>query len=110
MLLAGKEPLADRIRSSPPLDQRIATRGILTPLGRDDVHHYVAHRLAVAGRKEPVFSADALDLVHGFTEGIPRMVNNICDISLVIGYGRKLDSVDADWMRRLVQAAESSRV
>ena len=64
----------------------------------------------MAGRKEPVFSADALDLVHGFTEGIPRMVNNICDISLVIGYGRKLDSVDADWMRRLVQAAESSRV
>ena len=58
----------------------------------------------MAGRKEPVFSADALDLVHGFTEGIPRMVNNICDIALVIGFSRKLDNIDGDWMKRLIQA------
>ena len=110
LLMVGKEALADKIRNSPPLDQRIAARGILKPMGREDVHEYVAHRLAVAGRKEPVFSSDALDLVHDFSDGVPRMVNNICDISLVIGYGRKLDSVDADWMRRLIQAAEGSRV
>jgi general secretion pathway protein A len=76
----------------------------LTPLGREEVEHYVAHRFAGASRLKAGLSADALDLVHGFTEGIPRMVNNICDISLVIGYGRKLDSVDADgcavWFRR----------
>ena len=110
LLMVGQEALADKIRNSPPLDQRIAARGILKPMGREDVHEYVAHRLAVAGRKEPVFSSDALDLVHDFSDGVPRMVNNICDISLVIGYGRKLDSVDAGWMRRLIQAAEGSRV
>ena len=43
-------------------------------------------------------------------ESRPEIVHRICDISLVIGYGRKLDSVDADWMRRLIQAAEGSRV
>ena len=64
----------------------------------------------MAGRKEPVFSSDALDLVHDFSDGVTRTVNNICDIALVIGYGRKLDSVDAGWMRRLIQAAEGSRV
>lgn len=110
LLIVGKEPLAERIRNYASLDQRLATRGVLRPLGREDVHEYVAHRLAVAGRTEPVFSADALDLVFGFSDGIPRKVNNLCDISLVIGYGRKLESVDADWMRRLVQAAESERV
>ena len=110
LLLVGKEALVDKVRNSPPLDQRIAPRGILKSMGREDVHEYVAPRLAVAGRKEPVFSSDALDLVHDFSDGVPRMVNNICDISLVIGYGRKLVSVDADWMRRLTQAAEGSRV
>jgi general secretion pathway protein A len=109
LLMVGTEALADKIRNS-PLDQRIAARGILKPMGREDVHEYVAHRLDVAGRKEPVFSSAALDLVHDFSDGVPRMVNNICDISLVIGYGRKLDSVDAGWMRRLIQAAEGSRV
>ena len=110
LLVVGKEALVDRVRNNPSLDQRIATRGILKPMGREDVHEYVAHRLAVAGRNEPVFSSDALDLVHDYSNGIPRLVNNICDISLVIGYSRKLDTVDADWMRRLVQAAESSKV
>ena len=109
LFMVGSETLADRIRNF-PLDQRIAARGILKPMGREDVHEYVAHRLAVAGRKEPVFSSDALDLVHDFSDGVTRTVNNICDIALVIGYGRKLDSVDAGWMRRLIQAAEGSRV
>ena len=54
LLMVGTEALADKIRNS-PLDQRIAARGILKPIGREDVHEYVAHRLAVAGRKEPVF-------------------------------------------------------
>ena len=110
LLLVGKEALVDKVRNSPPLDQRIAPRGILKSMVREDVHEYVAPRLAVAGRKEPVFSSDALDLVHDFSDGVAHTVNNICDIALVIGYGRKLDSVDAGWMRRLIQAAEGSRV
>ena len=71
LLMMGTEALADKIRNS-PLDQRIAARGILKPMGREDVHEYVAHRLDVAGRKEPVFSSDALDLVHDFSDGVPR--------------------------------------
>ena len=87
LLLVGKEALVDKVRNSPPLDQRIAPRGILKSMVREDVHEYVAPRLAVAGRKEPVFSSDALDLVHDFSDGVTRTVNNICDIALVIGYG-----------------------
>ena len=43
-------------------------------------------------------------------ESRPEIVHRIHEVSLVIGYGRKLDSVDAGWMRRLIQAAEGSRV
>ncbi|MFH1570939.1 MAG: AAA family ATPase [Gemmatimonadota bacterium] len=104
LLLVGQPPLADRVRRYAPLDQRVATRGFLRPLGREEVPAYVAHRLATAGRDQPIYTADALDLVYEYSEGVPRRVNNICDIALVIGFSRKLESIDADAMRRLIHA------
>ncbi len=50
-----------------------------------------------------MFSPDALELVFEYSNGIPRKINNICDIAL-IGFSRKLDNIDGDWMKRLIQA------
>ncbi len=69
-----------------------------------DTLAYVDHRLHTAGRSEPVFSPDTLELVFEYSNGIPRKINNICDIALVIGFSRKLDNIDGDWMKRLIQA------
>ena len=103
LLMLGQKPLAERVRKYAPLDQRVATRGVLKPMGREDVHEYVAHRLRVAGRQEVVFTPEAIDLVVEYSGGIARRVNNICDIALVIGFSRKLDDIDVEWMRRLIQ-------
>lgn len=104
LLLVGQPPMVERLHKYAPLDQRIATRGFLRPLGREDVPEYIAHRLATAGRQEPVFTAEAVDLVYEFSSGVPRQVNNLCDIALVIGFSRKLEVLDAETMRRLIQA------
>ena len=104
LLLVGQPPLAQRVRHYSPLDQRVATRAVLRPFTPEDVHGYVAHRLRVAGRQEPIFAPEALDLVYECSEGIPRKINNICDIALVIGFSRKLESIDADWIGRLIRA------
>lgn len=104
LLLVGQPAMDERLRKYSPLDQRIATRGYLRPLDRDAVPEYVAHRLRTAGREEPIFSPEALDLVYEYSCGVPRQVNNLCDIALVIGFSRKLESIDADPMRRLIRA------
>ena len=104
LLLVGQPPLAQRVRQYSPLDQRVATRAVLRPFAPEDVHGYVAHRLQVAGRQDPIFSSEALDLVYKCSEGIPRKINNICDIALVIGFSRKLELIDAAWINRLIQA------
>ncbi|MDA0334114.1 MAG: AAA family ATPase [bacterium] len=104
VLLVGQPQLPERLRKHPALDQRIATRGFLRPFDEPTVSDYVAHRLRVAGRREPVFTAEALKLVSEYSKGIPRKINNLCDIALVIGYSRKLGQVDGDWMARLIQA------
>ena len=104
LLIVGQSVLGQQIRDFPPLDQRVVTRGHLKPLSVEEVREYVEHRLEVAGRKEPILTESALELVDQYSGGIPRKVNNICDIALVVGFSRKLEHIDADWIKRLIQA------
>ena len=104
LMLVGQPDLAARIKAFAPLDQRVAARGMLKPLAIEEAGAYIAHRLHVAGRQEPVFSPEAVALIHDHAEGIPRKINNLCDIALVIGFSRKLSAIDADWMTRFIRA------
>ena len=104
LLLVGQPQLVERMRKHPALDQRIATRGFLRPFDEPTTADYVGHRLRTAGQDEPLFSPEALRLVFEYSNGIPRKINNICDIALVIGFSRELEDIDSDWMTRLIQA------
>ena len=104
LLLVGQPSLGERIRKHGGLDQRIATRGVVRPFHAEDTRGYIDFRLKTAGREEPVFQSAAVDLIHEYATGVPRKINNICDIALVIGYSRKLESIDADWAQRLIEA------
>jgi len=108
LLLVGQPPMGQHIRDFAPLDQRIATRGTLEPFSQEEVRGYIEHRLQVAGRQEPVFTDEAIELIDEYSAGIPRKINNICDISLLIGYSRKCERIDADWIKRLIQAESSN--
>jgi len=66
------------------LDQRISLRAQLKPLNREEVEAYIAHRLWVArGSTAVTFEPAALDLVHTYTGGVPRVINLLCDRSLM---------------------------
>ena len=103
LLLAGQPPLEEKIKAFASLDQSIASRGRLRPLEAEETSSYIAHRLAAAGREEAVFDAEALAAIHGYAEGFPRKINNICDIALVIGYSRKLEGLDGQWVDQLIR-------
>jgi general secretion pathway protein A len=87
-----------------PLRQRIARRITPAPLGSDEIHAYVEHRLAVAactdgGRPEPVrqieFLPSAFRAVERVSGGLPRVVNIICDRALEIGAEAGTFAIDA---------------
>ena len=68
------------------LDQRVSLRAVLSPLGRMDLEAYVVHRLSVAGEMGQVaFENRALDAILSASGGVPRLINLICDRSLMIG-------------------------
>ncbi len=83
------------------LSQRIAARHHLGPLTQAETAAYVRHRLAVAGMEQSVFAPPALEVVYRLSCGIPRIINLICDRSLMGAYGAGVRAVD----RTMVQEA-----
>lgn len=69
------------------LSQRITARYHITPLSRQELGEYVAHRLKVAGCIRPLFTPEALKEIYSLTQGIPRLINKVCDRALLGAYG-----------------------
>jgi hypothetical protein len=63
---------------------------------------YVNFRLARAGANREIFTRDAFEEIHRQTKGVPRRVNNLCDMSLLIGYGMKAEKIDAVVIREAI--------
>ncbi|MBI3044761.1 MAG: AAA family ATPase [Betaproteobacteria bacterium] len=70
------------------LRQRITFQYRLTALTREEVDHYVTHRLRVAGyRGNRLFTRPAARLVHRFSGGVPRLINIISHKAMLLAYG-----------------------
>jgi general secretion pathway protein A len=103
IVLVGQLNLKDILRSPDlrQLDQRVSIRYELKPLTRDETGAYVAHRLAIAGGGAVVsFTPAALDLVHRCTDGIPRLINLVCDRALLCGYSERSTRVLPEMVRK----------
>jgi general secretion pathway protein A len=106
IVLVGQLNLKDLLRSPDlrQLDQRISIRYELKPLTREETSAYIAHRLTIAGGGAVVsFAPRALDLVHKFTDGIPRLINLVCDRALLGGYSARTNRITPE----IVKAATS---
>jgi type II secretory pathway predicted ATPase ExeA len=96
LLLIGSPELAVKVRRLKHLDQRIAIRYHLNTLDESHTAAYITHRLAMAGRTQPVFTEAAVRRIFDFTRGVPREINNICDIALLVGYSRRVTEIGED--------------
>ena len=96
IILLGQPELRDRLARPElrQLAQRIVARYHLDPLSRAEVDAYVSHRLAVAGATRCPFTAPALRKLWRASQGIPRVVNVICDRALLGAFAEQKDCVD----------------
>ncbi|HTW99978.1 MAG TPA: AAA family ATPase [Acidimicrobiales bacterium] len=96
MLLLDQPTLRRRLRlgSFVALDQRVGLRYHLGGLDLPECSSYVAHHLALAGRKDTLFSDDAVALIHQASRGLPRAINNLAVQALVAAFGAKKGIVD----------------
>lgn len=90
------------------LRQRILVHYELHPLSAEDVRHYVQHRLTLAGGTgRPSFTKWAMRAIHRASNGIPRIVNTLCDKALLAAFIRDSDEVNYWDVRRAIKDMET---
>ncbi len=94
VLLVGQPALLPALDRMSELDERMGVKCLLRPLTQQETTHYIQHRLQAAGAKREVFSAAALAMIHQLTHGVPRRINRLCDLALLIGFAEERATID----------------
>ncbi len=112
IVLMGQSELQEALgrRELRQLAQRVTARYHLAALSRQETEDYIRHRLVVAGGEgKASFTADALTTVHRVAEGIPRLINLVCDRALLAGYVAGTREIDAAMVRRAASEVVPAR-
>jgi len=105
VFLLGQDKLRDLINSPrmEQLRQRVVASSLLEPLNLDETVNYIEHRLNQAGwLGDPEIGGDALQLVHKYSGGVPRLINLICTRLLLSGGLREKHLFDGQDARDVI--------
>jgi len=105
LILVGQPELRDTLRRSDmeQLAQRVAVDFHLNALEAEETDAYIQHRLAKAGGNPELFEPKARRFIHHHSDGIPRLINTLCDTALVYGFASQIDTITAEIVHEIVQ-------
>lgn len=106
IILIGQPELKEKLqhKSLRQLRQRILVHYDLTPLSREEMEQYIRYRLIIAGANgRPEFTKAAMGKLFRHSKGTPRLINNLCDKSLLSAFIRSKDLVTWWDVRRAVK-------
>lgn len=104
LILVGQPELRDLI-ARPDLKQfaqRIASNYHLNAMTSESVGDYIFHRLRIAGASREIFEPEAIRLIFEATGGVPRLVNQLCDLAMVYTFTADLDTVNETTVRQVL--------
>ena len=107
LLLIGQAGLVDRVAGIEALGQQVARQYHLAPFKREETNAYVQTRLEKAGADRSLFDEDALDALYRASNGVPRNINNICDIALLLGFDAQIKTVGEEQIEKAVYAVKN---
>jgi len=110
LVMVGQPELLEKLQR-PDLRQFVQRIGVdyhLSPLNCRDTVEYIRHRIVVAGGDRDLFDDYACGAVHYYSGGIPRLINVLCDLTLVYGYAEDTPRVDIDTVLEVAKARAST--
>jgi type II secretory pathway predicted ATPase ExeA len=107
LILLGQPELREKINNIKQLAQRIAIKYYLSGLSETEILAYMQHRLEVAGATKKIFDDGAIKIIYEQSGGIPRRINQICDMALLTGFGSKAEIVNKEIVMEVVKDIES---
>ncbi len=105
LLIVGQPELLDNLRR-PELRQfrqRISAQYHLNPLSRAETREYIAHRLRVAQGDPKIIADGVADVVYDHTDGVPRLINTLCDSALLYSYSEDRNVMDEGIVREVLR-------
>jgi general secretion pathway protein A len=99
LIFFGLSDLEEVLALDEPLKQRVAMKISLKPFSVGDTRDYIKHRLRIAGCVHEIFTDNAIREVYGYSAGLPRLINTICDNALLEGYLFKAKTIDESVIR-----------
>ena len=79
IVLFGADELREKVRRKPALASRVRSISTLEPFDAAELEQMIAFRLSIAGRRQPLFTEEALALLYELSEGVPRTALNLCE-------------------------------
>ncbi|TNE34316.1 MAG: DUF2075 domain-containing protein [Alphaproteobacteria bacterium] len=104
LILVGQPELRDMIRSPKlkQLAQRVSASFHIPAMDEETVTEYIQHRLRTAGGGGNEFTIGACKMVHEQTGGVPRLVNQLCDIAMVYTWSKEEKKVTKDILQSVL--------
>lgn len=105
LILVGQPELRDILRK-PQLKQfaqRVSVAFYLEALSEDETRNYIVYRLGKAGGRKDLFDDRAIRYIHHYSEGVPRVINSLCDTCLVYAYAKEQRNVDEDTAKEVIK-------
>ncbi len=102
-VIFGLPEMEENLKQDEALYQRTAIRTTLMPLDLESVKAYISHRIKVAGGVGLPFTGEALNFVHQYSEGKPRMINIICENSMLEAFLEKKKEIDTEIMKIVLE-------
>lgn len=108
VLLVGLPQINNTLRlvSNEPIRQRITMNYNLSGLSREEIIDYIKGKLKGANSTMELFDPNGLEAIVNASLGVPRIINNICNASLMIGNSKKATIIDADIIMDAVNEIE----
>lgn len=106
LLLVGQPSLLPVLDRFSGLEEQLAVKCLMRPFSEEETVSYVTHRMTAAGTDCTVFDNGALELVHQISGGIPRRINRICDLALLIAFADEQPLIGAE----LIEAVSAELV
>ena len=102
VILLGQPELIEKVKAIQQLHQRIPIKYHLTPFDLNESTQYILFRQKRAGKEDNAFTEEAMERIHDYTKGVPRKINNLSDLSLLIGFCENQKEIKPEIIEKVI--------
>lgn len=109
VVLSGQPELEDKLKRPEmrQIRQRISLRCYTSALSQEEARAYILRRVQIAGGGErEIFSPEAIEMIHVYSRGIPRVMNLLCEHSMIRAYANQTQPVSASSVQVVAKALQ----